>query len=78
MCDPFMMVVSSEEKRIFTVVGPMIDDTELTHKVFQAQGRNLRVRCFAAHPGMTREQVIAETKRHDQVVYVADLEDIGL
>ena len=61
--DSFLLIVVDQELRVFNLVGPMSDDTELNQRVVEAQkkGRDIRIE---GSPQMTstREEIIAETR----------------
>jgi hypothetical protein len=39
---PFFLIVADRDKRVFTVEGPMVDDTEWNEAVDRAQGEGRR------------------------------------
>ena len=62
--DQFLLVIVDQELRVFNLVGPMSDDTDLNQRVVEAQkkGREIRIE---GSPQMTstREEIIAETRK---------------
>jgi len=58
---PFLLVVVDEEKKEFTVEGPMVDDTNWNNGVYHAQKAGRRVRCFT--PSGDRQSVIRYEER---------------
>jgi len=59
----FYLVIVDDDQRIFTVEGPMTDDTHWTHSVYLAQKAGRNVRCSSAeHP--SADHAAAEWQRH--------------
>ena len=48
---PFMLVVVDEDHEMFSVEGPMMDDTLWNSAVCRAQDEGRRVRCFSVPSG---------------------------
>ncbi len=71
--EPFLLVLKDEDRKVFTVVGPMTDDTPWNHRVCEAQDTGRQVRCFTAGRDQTREQVIAEAQRDWGFEYTDDV-----
>jgi hypothetical protein len=42
---PFYLVVIDDDRKLFNVIGPMVDDTSWTNRVARAQDEGLNVRC---------------------------------
>lgn len=61
--DPFFLVLKDEDRGLFSVVGPMIDDTPWNNRVCQAQDQGRQVGCFTPGASQTREQVIANVQQ---------------
>src|SRR5919106_111661 len=51
--EPFLLAVVDEDKGVFTIEGPMIDDTPWNHAVCCAQNAGRHVRCFTTRPNRT-------------------------
>lgn len=60
--EPFFLVIVDDDRHLFSVEGPMSDDTGWINRVTEAQERGRRVRCYDAGRGQTRGQVAAEAK----------------
>jgi hypothetical protein len=60
--EPFHLVVVDDDRRLFSVVGPMTDDTDWNRRVCDAQDKGRQVRCYTPGRGRTREQVVAGAK----------------
>jgi hypothetical protein len=56
--EPFLLVITDDDNRSFTVTGPMTDDTEWNNRVCDAQARGRRVNCHTPGRSQTREQII--------------------
>ncbi len=61
--DPFFVVVTDADQKIFNVLGPMTDDTEINPRVVMCQEQGRKVNCHTAGPGQSREQIIASYAR---------------
>jgi len=60
---PFLLVLLDESRKVFTVVGPMADDTEWNSRVDKAQKQGRQVTIYqTAHPPLSRVQVIADAQ----------------
>ena len=66
---PFYIVVIDEEQNKFNVLGPMLDDTEINHKVHKCQDSGRKVRCFSQDGQLTREEVINSVKTQQSSYY---------
>jgi hypothetical protein len=66
---PFLLVLKDEDRGLFTVVGPLIDDTPWIDIVSRAQAQGRRVNCFTPSPSQTREQVINEVRTQLKLKY---------
>ncbi len=71
--DPFLLVLKDEDRGLFTIVGPMTDDTHWNQRVCQAQGKGRQVRCFAAESDQTREQVITNVQHQLGLKYTDEI-----
>jgi hypothetical protein len=71
--DPFFLVLKDEDRDLFTVVGPMTDDTPWINRVCQAQDQGRQVRCFTPGASQTREQVIANVKQELKLKYTDEV-----
>ncbi len=56
--DPFFLVIVDDDRNVYTVVGPMTDDTDWNKRVCDAQDHGRGVRCYTPGPSHTREQVV--------------------
>ena len=56
---PFFIIVTDKDQKIFNVLGPMTDDTEIIDRVLQCQNRGRTVNCHKPGVGQSREQIIA-------------------
>ncbi len=61
--EPFHLIITNQGRRMFNVVGPMTDDTEWNSRVCAAQEQGREVNCYAANRSLTREQIIAQTRK---------------
>lgn len=71
--DPFLLVIKDEDRGLFTIVGPMTDDTPWNHRVCQAQDKGRQVRCFTAGSNQTRDQVIADVQHQLGLKYTDEI-----
>jgi hypothetical protein len=60
--EPFWLVLKDEDRNIFTVVGPMTDDTPWIDRVSKAQGEKRQITCYEEKRALSREQVIVEAR----------------
>ena len=60
--EPFYLVIVDDDRNLFSVHGPMFDDTGWNSRVCQAQERGRRVRCYTLGSGQTRDQVVNGAK----------------
>lgn len=56
------LVIQDEDRSLFTVVGPMADDTPWIERVCAAQKTGRCVRCSSAGRGQTRESIIRSAR----------------
>jgi len=70
--EPFFIVVTDADQKIFNVLGPMIDDTQINHRVVMCQDRGRMVNCHTAGSGQSREQIIASCTRQFGFAYSDD------
>jgi hypothetical protein len=75
--DLFYLLVIDEDKREFTVEGPMQDDTAWNAGVCRAQQEGRHVRCFSMRRA-SPAAVTAEWKRTNNHMLVACNSDIGI
>jgi hypothetical protein len=62
--EPFRLLLQDEDRQVFTVVGPMTDDTEWGSRVNKAQAEKRRLTIYGTeHRSIPLEQVIAETQQ---------------
>ena len=54
----FFLILVDEEKKVFNVVGPMMDDAEWNRRIVALQDAGRRVRCCTAEAGRSREEVV--------------------
>ena len=59
--EPFLLVIKDEDKKVFSIEGPMSDDRPWNTRVCAAQDEGRMVRCFAAN-GMDRQEVTRRMK----------------
>jgi hypothetical protein len=57
--EPFFIVVTDRDKKVFNLLGPMSDDTQINHRVVQCQEKGRAVNCHTAGDGQSRQQIIA-------------------
>jgi hypothetical protein len=63
--EPFWLVLVDDDKRAFTVVGPMSDDTQWNSRVCKAQEQKRRVNIYNTElRPLSREQIIADAQRN--------------
>jgi hypothetical protein len=61
---PFLLLLEDQDEKIFTVIGPITDDTEWGNRVSKAKAEKRRVSiCGTEHRSIPLEQVIAETQQ---------------
>jgi hypothetical protein len=61
---PFLLLLEDQDQKVFTVAGPMTDDTEWGKRVSKAQAEGCRVNiCGTEHRSIPLEQFIAETQQ---------------
>jgi len=56
--EPFYLVIVDDDRHLFSVEGPMSDDTGWINRIDKAQERGRPVRCYDAGRGQTRDQVV--------------------
>lgn len=61
--DPFYLVITDRDRKLFCVVGPMSDDTDWNRKVDSAQKLGREVNCYTANRSLSREQIVSETAK---------------
>lgn len=61
--EPFLLVIVDDDRRVFSVVGPMSDDTDWNKRVCDAQDRGRGVRCYTPGRSQTREQAISAAEQ---------------
>jgi hypothetical protein len=71
--EPFLLVLKDEDKGIFTVVGPMTDDTPWIDRISKAQERKRQVTCYTADRGLACAEVIANAERFLKLRYVDEV-----
>ncbi len=71
--EPFLLVLKDQDRKIFTVVGPMNDDTPWIDRVSRAQAQKREVTCYTADRALSRDQVIAEAERSLGLRYVEEV-----
>lgn len=71
--EPFLLVLKDEDKGIFTVVGPMTDDTPWIDRISKAQERKRQVTCYTADRALSRAEVIANAERFLKLRYVDEV-----
>jgi hypothetical protein len=71
--EPFLLVLKDEDRSIFTVVGPMSDDTSWNDRVCNAQAQKRQVTCYTADHTLSRDQVIVEVARSLGLRYVDEV-----
>ncbi len=69
----FLLALLDEDKKVFTVVGPMTDDTTWNHRASEAQKHGRNVKFYGPlNKGVTKEQLIIETRTHTGYSYTED------
>ncbi len=53
----FYVVVKDNEKRTFSISGPMSDDTRITNQVCEEQDKGRNINCFSTDEGRTMDEV---------------------
>ena len=53
---PFFLIIADRDKRVFTIEGPMVDDTEWNEAVGRAQKEGRRVTCCGAGSDRSRAE----------------------
>ncbi len=66
--DSFLLVVVDDDKRAFSVEGPMMDDRRWNSLVYNAQKEGRNVRCFDTRN--SEEDVIKEMEETYKLKYV--------
>ena len=69
----FFLVLKDEDHGLFTVVGPMTDDTQWNNRVCQAQNNGRLVRCFSAEASHTKDQVITNVRQELKLKYTDEI-----
>lgn len=70
--EPFFIVVTDAEASLFNVLGPMTDDTGITHRVAALQDKGRKVNCYTADRGKSREQIIESSAKFHNLTYTDD------
>lgn len=65
----FFIIVADSDKKIFSVLGPMTDDTKITEEVVLCQERGQNVNCHTPGRGQSREQIIDNYSRQFGFTY---------
>jgi len=68
----FFVVVVDEDRGLFNVLGPMVDDTGITNGVYEAQQTGREVRCFSVEMPMTQEAIIQQYAAESGMAYVTE------
>ena len=70
--EPFYLVITDRDKRIFNVVGPMTDDTSWNDRVCAAQDSGRQVNCH--NPNLySKESIITSVENHLGLKYTETL-----
>ena len=56
--EPFLLVIVDDDRHVFSVAGPMTDDSAWNKRVSDAKYRGRRIRCYTPGRSETRDQVI--------------------
>jgi len=57
--EPFLLVIVDDDRHVFSVPGPMTDDTAWNKRVSDDQDRGRQIRCYTPGRSETRDQVIS-------------------
>lgn len=71
--EPFYLVLKDMDKGVFTVVGPMVDDTNWNHRVCEAQDSGRHVACYTAGPGQSRQQIVSNVEDQLKLRYTDEV-----
>lgn len=71
--DPFYLVLKDEDRGLFTVVGPLTDDTRWNDRVCRAQEVGRKIRCFTPARERTRESIIRSVREQLQLEYTDEV-----
>lgn len=63
MRQPFILVIVDEDRKIFSTLDPMTDDTPWIDAVVRWQEAGRRVRCFTAPNDLDRKSVAVQYAR---------------
>jgi hypothetical protein len=56
--EPFYLIVTDRDNKVFNIVGPMSDDTSFNEKVLKCQEQGRHVNCHSANQQLSREALI--------------------
>lgn len=65
----FYLVVTDADQKVFTVVGPMTDDSSWNKCVCDAQDAGRKVNCFTPGPGQSKDEIIAGVRKQLRFEY---------
>ena len=72
--EPFYMVIEDEDRRLFTVQGPMVDDRWRINHLSELRSERRNVRCHHVEQALTtREALIADTTARTGYQFVESL-----
>lgn len=58
----FLLVIKDDDARVFSVEGPMLDDTPWINRVVAAQKSGRSVRCETPSASLSKAEVVAQMK----------------
>jgi hypothetical protein len=67
------VIVADRDKKQFNVLGPVIDDTQITNKVCEAQTTGRNIMCNATDEFNTKESIIKTYAEQTGYNYVKEL-----
>ncbi len=59
--EPFHFVVVDDDAHLFSILGPMSDDTPWNKRVCDAQEKGRSVRCYTADRSKPKQKIIDES-----------------
>lgn len=60
---PFLLIISDSDRKLFNVIGTMLDDTEWTERVAKCQRQGRNVNCHTTSENYSRDQLIEQYER---------------
>lgn len=70
--EPIVFIILDEDRRLFSLTGPVVDDTEWTSRVIRQRNSGRNVKLCEAPKGLTRDELMAHTREWSGYIYTDD------